>query len=142
MPPVGEGAAVILRGQRELIRAFTAAGKAAGKEIRAELRAVAEPVRHDAESLALSEIPHMAPIVSKSAVPWWRMRVGVTTKSVYVAPVQRGVKGRGDLSRRRPKFADLMMERAMEPALERNQAAAVEAVDAVLSHIAQEWEAV
>lgn len=137
MPP-----AVILRGQRELVRAFTLAGKATGKEIRQELRQVAEPVRHDAELLALSGIPHMAPIVSKSAVPWWRMRVGVTTKSVYVAPVQRGVKGRGDLSKRRPKFADLMLERSMEPALERNRDAAVAAVDAALSHIAHEWEAV
>lgn len=137
MPP-----AVILRGQRELVRAFTLAGKEAGKEIRQELRAVAEPVRHDAELLALSEIPRMSPIMSRSAVPWWRMRVGVTTKSVYVAPVQRGVKGRGDLSRRRPNFADLMMNRAMQPALDRHQKDAVEAVDAALGHLSAEWEAV
>lgn len=137
MPP-----AVILKGQRELVRAFTVAGKDSGKEIRNELRQVAQPVRHDAELLALSEIPRMAPVVSTSAVPWWRMRVGVTTKSVYVAPVQRGVKGRGDLARRRPNFADLMMQRAMEPALERNQQAAAEAVDAALGRISREWESV
>lgn len=84
----------------------------------------------------------MAPVVKRDAVPWWRMRVGVTTKLVYVAPVQRGVKVRGRDSRRRLQFANLLMDRAMEPALERNQEAAVAAVDAALGHLANEWEAV
>lgn len=47
------------------------------------------------------------------------MRTGVTREAVYVAPRRRGVKGR-DRSRRRPRFADILLERAMQPALQRN----------------------
>lgn len=127
MPP-----AVILKGQRELLRAFNAAGKDARKEIRDELRGVAEPIRADAEQLAEETIPRIGP-------RWSRMRIGVTTKLVYVAPMERGVRHFDD-PRARPKFADLLMGRAMEPALERNRDRAAQAVEAALDHLERGWE--
>jgi hypothetical protein len=124
--------AIILRGQRELIRAFTLAGKETSREIRSELRGVAEPIRADAEQLAAETIPRIGP-------KWSRMRVGVTTRLVYVAPRQRGVRNFDD-PRARPKFADLVMGRAMEPALERNRVRAEAAVEEALARIGRDWE--
>ena len=40
-------------------------------------------------------------------------------KLVYVVPRQKGVRGRGPKAR--PKLAKLMLDRAMNPALERNR---------------------
>ena len=63
------------------------------------------------------------------------MRVGLTKTTIYVAPRQRGVKVRGPDPRRRgwgtgpPSFADLMMDRAMEPALHRHEHEIVESLD-------------
>jgi hypothetical protein len=67
------------------------------------------------------------------------MRVGVTQRLVYVAPKERGVKGRGDLQRRRPKFADLMQARAMQPALTQNSAFVLARVDAVFTKFVNDW---
>jgi hypothetical protein len=65
---------------------------------------------------------------------WSRMRVGVTRNLVYVAPRQKGTRGRGP--RRRPKFADLLMGRAMEPALERNTPGIERHFDQLLDQVA------
>ena len=46
------------------------------------------------------------------------MRVGVTQKMVYVAPRQRSTKTPG---RRRPNLANLLMDRALQPGLERHE---------------------
>lgn len=129
MPP-----AVILKGQRELVKAFNAAGKATRKELRDELRAVAEPVRADAERLAVEAIPTIGP-------RWYRMRTGVTQKLVYIAPRERGTKGRGDDPRRRPNFADLLIK-PMEQALKQDEGKVMAGVEAVLDHIATDWEAI
>jgi len=127
MPP-----AVILKGQRDLIRAFNLAGRETRREIRSALRDVAEPIRADAEQLAAETIPRIGP-------RWSRMRVGVTTRLVYVAARERGVR-KVDDPRARPKLADLLMGRAMEPALERNTERALAATDAALGKISRDWE--
>ncbi len=106
---------VSVRGLVELNRALKAADKTTRAEFRLGFRKVAEPVRLEAERLALSDI-------TRITEPWARMRTGVTTKAVYVAPRQRGIKsGRGDDPKRRPKFADLLITRSLVPALERKQ---------------------
>jgi len=124
---------VAVRGLRELNRALRAADRTTRAEFRTGFRKVAEPVRAEAERLALSEI-------TRVTEPWARMRTGVTSKLVYVAPRQRGIKGRGDDPRRRPKFADLLMNRAMAPALERNKARIEHEVERLLDHVADEFE--
>lgn len=133
MPP-----AVQVRGLRELQAAFAHADRASRLGLRTELRAVAKPVAVEAEQRALDRIrnvPH--------SPRWARMRVGVTRRVVYVAPRQRGVKTRNPTDPRRrgwgtgpPSFADLLMDRAMEPALERHEGEILVATEAVLDHVA------
>lgn len=125
---------VSLHGQRELNALFAKAGKEAKAAIRRGEADIAQPLKHDIEQHALTDIRRIGP-------KWWRMRVGVTTNLVYVAPVQRGVKGRGDLPRRRPKFADLMEQRAFAPAVARNQPLIEGRVEALLEQIAADWNA-
>jgi hypothetical protein len=124
--------AVTIRGLRELENLAAASGKKANKLVRSELRKVAQPIAADAQGLAESSITRIGP-------KWGKMRVGVTKTLVYVAPKERGIKTRGPDPRRRPKFADLMEERAMDPALERNEGNIESAVEHALDEIAREW---
>lgn len=83
------------------------------KDMNDALRSAGEPVRQDAEALAVSQI-------SRMTIPWSRMRLGIKRDYVYVAPVERGVKSRTQTGRRRPKFKTKLLDEAMAPALERN----------------------
>ena len=47
------------------------------------------------------------------------MRVGITRTLVYVAPRQRGA-GRGRGGSHRPNLAPLLMDKAMQPALDQH----------------------
>ncbi len=124
---------VAVRGLRELNQALRRADRTTRAEFRTGFRKIAEPVRLEAERLALSEI-------TRITEPWARMRTGVTSKLVYVAPRQRGIKGRGDDPRRRPKFADLMMNRALAPALERKKGEVEHDIEKLIDHVADEFE--
>lgn len=139
-PSVGADNAVRVRGLRDLQRAFELADKRMAKDLRVKLAEAAEPVRHDASRLAGSEIRN---ILSPTAeVNWAAMRVGVTRKVVYVAPVERGRRSRVNPRLRRPNLAVLLMGRAMGPALEQNVATVERAVGTVLDTVGQAWEAV
>jgi len=120
-----------LKGLPELRRLSAAAGREAKKRTDDALRQVAEPIRADAEALAVSSIPRVG-------VAWSRMRVGVTNRAVYVAPRKRGARGR-DNPRRRPRFADLLEQRAMTPALDRNRDQIESRVEAALQTVADGW---
>jgi len=102
--------AVRVRGLRELQAALARADKQTRLGVQGELRRVAEPVQRGAEALARSEIRNIGP-------RWSRMRVGITRSLVYVAPRPRGL--RGDEARKRRNLAPLLMDRAMQPALDR-----------------------
>jgi hypothetical protein len=130
MPAVTQKA-VVVDGYRELLRAFSVADKTLSKELRSGLRDAAEPVRSDSEALAVARIPNIG-------LPWSRMRVGITTRSVYIAPRQRGARGRS--TRKRPNLAGLLLGRAMEPALDANIASVSESVDDVLATVGRAWE--
>lgn len=116
-------------GLRDLHRAFAAADKTLNSELRSSLRGVAEPVRRGAEQLSLRQIRNIGP-------RWSRMRVGVTQTSVYVAPVERGRKS----ATRRPNLADLLMDRAMQPALDANQEDVVVRFEEMLDTVGKVWE--
>lgn len=120
-----------VEGFRELQRAFALADKALAREMRDGLRDAAEPVRADAERLAVSTIPRIG-------LPWSRMRVGVTRTSVYVAPKQRGT--RSSEARRRPNLAGLLLGRSMVPALEQNEARVAAEVEQLLGAVGRAWE--
>ena len=95
--------------------------------MRRVLREAVEPVRRDAEVFAAGRIANIG-------TQWPRMRVGVTQKVTYVAPRQKGTRGRGP--RRRPNLADLLMTRAMEPALEQNTARVERELGRMLDRVA------
>lgn len=128
-----EGPVVRVEGLDGLRRAFRAYDRALATDLDDALEEAANPVRRDAQNLASVSIRRITP-------SWARMRVGTTGGVVYVAPVERGAKGRGNQRLRRPNLANLLMERAMEPALARNQAAVVRRVDQALDEFARLWE--
>ena len=112
---------------RELQRAFALADKATQSKLRGSLRDVAEPVRADAERLAIQSIP-------QGRIPWSDMRVGVTRSSVYVAPKRRRTVGTP-----RRNFAAILMGRAMQPALAANEGRIADDFDQVLTDVANLW---
>jgi hypothetical protein len=105
---------VVVENYTNVMRAFAKADRQLKNEWRRELRAVGEPVASESQLLAVSTIPNMS-----RSPQWARMRVGVTQKETYVVPRQRGVRGHGP--KRRPNLANLMLDRAMRPALSRNR---------------------
>lgn len=122
-------AGVAVKGLRDLNRALAKADKQTRLGVRKELRDTAEPVRREAEHLADARIRNIGP-------RWGRMRVGVTRSSVYIAPRTRAV-GRGQ--RRRPNLAGLLMERAMEAALERNRSHVEWSLEQMLDRVADRF---
>lgn len=119
---------IYVHGLREISGAYAKLERDTRAGLRTGLRDVAEPVRRDAEQLAQARIVRIG-------AKWFKMRVGVTRRVVYVAPRQRGVKKTGERWRRRPNLADLLMDKAMEPALEQNEAKVEQAVDKVLDRV-------
>lgn len=105
---------VRIRGLRELNRALNAYDKDLRKEMRAELRIVAQPVKELATSLALGEITNMT-------AHWARMRLGIAAKGVYMVPASRNAGGSPRPDDGSPtSFVGLMLGRAMERALDQN----------------------
>ncbi len=95
-----------VRGLRELDRALNAYDKDLKKEVRKELKVVAEPVRSLSEQMAVGNI-------SNVGATWSRMKLGVKARAVYVAPRARPT-GQGTA---RPNLAR-MLKAQMEASLE------------------------
>lgn len=113
MPGAG---AIEVGGLRDLVRTFRELEPALARAWRAELLAVAEPVKVRAQQLAGLEITNL--LSPTAEVDWWEMRVGVEARDgvVYVAPKQRGIKqGAG----KRPNLAGLLLAQ-MDRALDEN----------------------
>ena len=123
--------AIQVDGLADLQRAFTAADRALRQDLKDALEEAAAPVRTDAQ-LAATTISHM------TTVPWTRMRIGTLGSVVYVAPVERGVKGRQQ-ARRRPKFKNVLGPR-MDLALEKNRGHVIRRLDQMLAEVKRVWE--
>jgi hypothetical protein len=121
----------LVTGLRDVQAAFARADRESRVGLARDFQAVAEPVRREAETLALSRIRRMP-----HSPAWARMRTGRTLNVIYVAPRQRGVTTRGPDPRHRPNLANLMMERAMQPALEHNEPQIERATEAILDRVA------
>ena len=115
--------AVRVKGLRELDRAFAHLSRDTQKAVRAELAAVGEPVREVAEHLAVTNITNIGD-------RWSRMRLGVTSKLVYVAP-----RARSRRRTKRPNLAVLLLKDAMIPAVERSEPAVVAGLELVLDRL-------
>lgn len=117
---------IVIRGLSELQRDFKKLSKDVSKEIRTGLKDAAEPVRAKAQENAVGKISHIGSV-------WPVMRIGVTGRSVYVAPKARPHGGSA-----RPNLAGLLMDQAMVPAVESEQDHVVERLDDVLAGLAGE----
>lgn len=122
-------------GLRELDRAFGKANRELSNDLKDALAEAAAPVRSDAQILAAANIRNVG-----QGDPWSRMRIGVRSWVAYVAPLERGVKGRGNARRRRPRFGDLLLGRAMEPALERNVGNVERRFEGLIDEVCDVWE--
>jgi len=137
MPGGAATHAIHVEGLGGLLRAFSNADKTRRDDLKDALQEAAAPVRSEAQQLAGTKIPHMG----GAHKPWAAMRIGAYSSIVYVAPVERGVKGRGGQNRRRGhRFASLMLERAMEPALEHNTAIVERRLEGLIDEVCDVWE--
>ena len=118
--------ATLIKGYTAMQRAFKKADKDLPKDLRETLKAVAEPVRRDAADRAVREITNIGP-------KWSQMRTSVTQRGVYVAPRQR----RGRM--KRPNLAPLLMDRAMQPALDAHASETEREVGKALDGLFSRW---
>jgi hypothetical protein len=123
---------VVVQGLHELQASLAHADRDLRLGVRRGLRQVAEPVQRGAEELARANITRIGP-------RWSRMRVGITRDLVYVAPRQRGARGRGNPRARGKQFADLLMDRAMEPALDQHAGEIEARLEELLDRISDEF---
>jgi hypothetical protein len=123
-------AAVRVTGLRELERAFGRADKEVRRDMKDALEEAAQPVRRDAQALAVG-------VTLRANDPWNRMRVGSYRSVAYVAPVERGTGNSTPATR---AFADRLLGRAMIPALERNVHQVERRVEHLLDEVANVWE--
>lgn len=128
--------AVRVEGLRELERAFGAADRELRNDFRDALEESAAPVRSDAQTLAGSGVIRNL----HAGDQWTGMRTGVGRTIAYVVPRERGAKGRGNQRRRRPNLGDLLLGRAMEPALERNLDKVERRFEELLDEVCRVWE--
>jgi hypothetical protein len=117
-----------VHGLRQMNRAFAKADKSLKKDLTKTLKKVAEPVRTDAARRALHEVRNIRP-------PWSDMRTGATTAVVYVAPRERGRRS----ALRRPNLAGLLMDRAMQPALDAHTGDIETELGRMLDEIGKDW---
>lgn len=133
-PPQFQDDTLIIDGLGAVQRAFRKAGKDVRKDLRDALRDSADPVKFSAQVLAITRISHMS-------APWSEMRVGVTSKLVYMVPKQRGrLTKRNPQRYRRPNMGQLLMDKAMEPALTANVGQIEERAIGAMVGVAKKWQ--
>ncbi len=116
-----------VEGLRELQRGLRGMNRDLGKQLTLELREVAEDVKTLAQEKAVANIPNIGD-------DWSRMRIGVTTKMVYVAPARRR---RGGSPRK--NLAGLLVSRAMQPAADEEHGRLVVKTEAMLDRLEFEY---
>lgn len=113
-------AEIRIKGKAELERAFKQLRREVLAELKPALREIADVVRRDAEQKAGAEIATIGPA-------WSRMRVGVSASGVFVVPKSRRRGGSP-----RPNLGPLLLDRAMQPALDENKAAVMARLDTLV----------
>lgn len=103
--------AIEVQGYREVMRSFALISDKLRAGLRGEMAEAVQPAKTRAEKLAGSRIHNM--LSPTALVDWWKMRIGITTAAVYLAPGQRRNGGSP-----RPNLGPLLMNDAMLPAVE------------------------
>ncbi len=125
--------AIHVKGLRELERAFKLADKAEAKMLRTTLKEAADPVRRLAEGKAVSRIRNLDG-------KWSQFRIGSRRSAVYLAPKQKGRASRDNRALRRPNLKDLLLDRAMIPALDERREEVVHNLEHMLDTVGSRWE--
>lgn len=133
------GNTIRVTGFETVSRGFARVGKTASKNLNKRLKEAIEPVRESAQELGPSRIRNMRRGRSRNGVRWDAVRIGVTRRAAYIAPVERGVKGRGNQRLRRPNLTDLVLDRAYEPALAMNRSEVVDRFGRIFDDIQHAW---
>ena len=122
--------AVRVHGLKELTRDFKRISKDLDKRLTGELLEAAEPVKDLAQSKALTQIGNMS-----GSPNWATMKTGVSRAkgTVFMVPASRGRK----YSRR--NLADLLLQRAMDPAVTEKQDHVVNALDNLIGDLANRY---
>lgn len=108
-----------IKGAAELDRALLQLRREVLAELKPALIDVGEDVRRDAEANSIAGISNIGP-------KWSRMRIGVITSGVYVAPKSRRRGGSP-----RPNLAGLLLT-SMQEAVDQNEAATLAKFDALV----------
>lgn len=127
-----------IEGFPELAKALARTGPDVRRALNDGLKGLAEPIARDAETFANQNISGLA---RRGASNWGAMRVGIARgfSLVYVAPRERGRTGRGDDPLRRPRFADLLITEAMDPAVEANEAGVIAGAEKIVDDVTSGW---
>jgi hypothetical protein len=120
------GRRVQVRGLRECTLAFEHVRESLDETVREGLKHAAEPVRVLAERRAVEEIGNMP-----SSPKWAEQKIVVSKRTalVYMAPRKRQTRAP---ERKRKNLAPLLMDKAMEPALESNEERVTRSVEVLL----------
>lgn len=127
--------AIRVENYKNVLKAFGAASKTVERGFLGSLKEAVEPIREDAERLAGSTIANL-----HSDDPWTLMRIGATRSVVYVAPRERGRRTRGNPAIGRPNLKPLLLERAMEPALDANRDTVIANIEDLLGYMARTFD--
>jgi hypothetical protein len=129
---------VIVSGFGQLERDLKATNPALLKAMRVGLMEAVQPIKRDADRLALTDISGMKRAKNKPP-PWSIQKIGQTAREVYMVPTEKGARARRDSKLRRPNFANLMLGRSYDPALEQNRVQVVNTVDHVIGTVTREF---
>jgi hypothetical protein len=123
---------VRVNGLKELTRAFGAISQDLSDEVRDELLDAVAPVKDRAEQLALSRISNMP-----RSPEYAEMRTGVSKARgvVYMVPAWRTTRRPG---RKRKDFAELLLSRAMDPAVDEQEPEIIRGLERALDRLAGE----
>ena len=120
--------AIEVQGLSELLRAFKGISKDLDRKLTNALKKAAEPAAEQAEDYALGRIRNMP-----SSPRWAGMRIGVARRQgeVYMVP-----RARSRRRSSRPNLKNLLLEQAMEPAVEAKAADIEDALGHLVDDIA------
>lgn len=130
---------IFVTGLEEVNRAFNRIDRGLKRSLNKSLKKAGEPVRKDAQALAPHVIRNLRAGPGPSGADWSGVRTGITQRTVYIAPTERG-RSRNP-KKKRPNFKLLMLERAYEPSLEHNREKVVDAFGGLLDDISDAWRA-
>jgi hypothetical protein len=125
---------VIVSGFTQLERDLKASSPLMLKAMRTGLTLAMEPIKRDADRLALSQLSGMKRS-KKKPPPWSEQKIGQTTSEVYMVPTEKGARAKQTAASRRPNFATLMLGRSYDPALESNRVQVLNTVDNVIGTV-------